>query len=151
MPVVVDTTKIYRPEELVEYFAGIIEDSILPFEYVAKYDERLTPKYPAVQIQPGVTDEEPHGTHTRLVTLRAFIYIMHAELTVDHRTRSLEDLLLATQTKYFLEEDVTLGGRIIHGFVDSEAPAVFPPRARKGEAVVGTRMTWTGAQERRWR
>jgi len=151
MPVVTDSSKIYRPEELVEYFAEIIEESTLPFEYVAKYDEQLTPGYPAIQIQPGVFDEEPHGTHTRLITLRAFIYIMHAKLTLDRRTRTLEDLVLATQTKYFLEEDVTLGGRIIHGFVDNDSPAAFPPRARKGDAVVGTRMTWTGAQEIRWR
>lgn len=151
MPVVTDSSKIYRPEELVEHFETMFLNSTLPLEYVAKYDEKLIPRYPAVQIQPGTFDEEPHATHTRLITLRAFIYIMHAKLTVNRRTRTLEDLLLATQVKYFLEEDVTLGQRIIHGFVDSETPAAFPPRAQKGDAIVGTRMTWTGAQEIRWR
>lgn len=151
MPVVTELGKIYRPEQLIPHFEEMIKGSDLPFDYVAKYEERLTPRYPAVQLQPGVFDEEPHATHTRLITLRAFIYVMHGKLTLDYRTRSEEDLILATRLKYFLEEDVTLGGRIIHGFVDSETPAAFPPRARKGDAIVGTRMTWTGAQQIRWR
>jgi hypothetical protein len=142
---------ILRPEELVEYFVDLIADSTLPFEYVAKYDEKLIPKYPAVQVQPGITTNEPHATHTRLTGLHAFFYVMHANMKEDRRSRSLEDLLLVTQLKAVLESDVTLGGRIIHGFVDEETPAVFPPRVAKGDIVVGTRMSWSGVNQYRWR
>lgn len=150
MPVVT-IAPITRPEELVEYFADLIETSSLPFEYVAKYDERLIPAYPAVQVQPGILDKELHGTHTFIVALRAIFYVMHAKMTLDHRTRSLEDLQLATRLIEVLEEDMTLGGRVIQGWVDSETPAAFPPRSTKGDIVVGTRLTWNGLQETRFK
>lgn len=142
---------ITRPEELVEYFADLVAMSDLPFEYVSKYDERLIPAYPAVQIQPGVTDKDVHGTHTFIVALRAIFYVMHAKMTVDHRTRSLEDLQLATELVAVLEESMTLDGRVVTGWVDSETPAAFPPRGTKGDIVVGTRLTWNGLQETRFK
>jgi hypothetical protein len=150
MPVVT-VEPITRPEELVEYFADLVDGSPLPFAYVSKYDERLIPEYPAVQIQPGVLDKDVHGTHTFIVALRAIFYVMHAKMTVDHRTRSLEDLELATELIAVLEEDLTLGGRVISGWVDSETPAAFPPRSAKGDIVVGTRLTWNGLQETRFK
>jgi hypothetical protein len=150
MPVVT-TDLITRPEQLVEYLAELVEESTLPFAYVAKYDESLIPEYPCVQIQPGTLDKEPHGTHTFMVALRATLYVMHAKMTVDHRTRSLEDLLLATQLVALLEESLTLGGRVIHGWVDTEVPAAFPPRSAKGDIVVGTRLTWSCIQETRFK
>src|SRR6266550_8162276 len=142
---------ITRPEQLVEHFATMIEESTLPFEYVAKYDENLIPSYPCVQVASGTLDKEPHGTHTFQLVLRATLYVMHAKMTVDHRTRSLEDLLLATQLVGLIEDSLTLGGRVIHGWVDSETPAAFPPRSAKGDIVVGTRLTWTGLQETRFK
>jgi hypothetical protein len=150
MPIAI-AQKIYRSEELVEYITDLIENSELPFAYIAKYNERLIPQYPAVQIQPGVLTEEPHATHTRLVGLHAFLYVMHAKMTIGTQSRTLEDLLLVTQLKDLLEQDVTFGGRIIHGFIDEETPAVFPPRAPKSDIIVGTRMSWSGVQQRRWR
>lgn len=150
MPVVA-ASPITRPEELVEYFADLVIESTLPFAYVAKYDENLIPEYPCVQIQPGTLDKELHGTHTYIIALRATFYVMHAKMTVDHRTRSLEDLLLATDLVKLLEQSLTLGGRVIHGWVDTEVPAAFPPRSSKGDMVVGTRLTWNGLQEVRFK
>lgn len=142
---------ITRPEQLVEYLALVIEDSSLPFEYVSKYDEALIPEYPAVQVQPGVLDKDVHGTHTFIIGLRAILYVMHAKMTIDHRQRSLEDLQLATDLVALLESDMRLGGRVIQGWVDSETPAAFPPRGRKGDIVVATRLTWNGLQETRFK
>lgn len=149
--VVATPTIILRSEDLVEYISNLIDNSDLPFAYIAKYNERLIPKYPSVQIQPGGLTEEPHSTHTRLVTMHAFLYVMHAKMSVSHQSRALEDLLIVTQLKGLIEQDVTFGGRIIHGFVDEEIPAVFPPRSPKSDIVIGTRMSWTGIQQRRWR
>lgn len=150
MPVVT-TTPITRPEELVEHLADMIGGSELPFAYVAKYDEELIPEYPAVQIQPGTTDKFRHGTHTNVIGLRAYLYVMHAKLTSTRRTRNLEDLLLATQLVNLIEKSRTLGGRVIDGFIESEIPAAFPPRSRKADAVVGTRLLWNGIQEARFK
>jgi hypothetical protein len=151
MPVVTVENRITRPEHLVEYLSLLVEDSSLPFAYIAKYDETLIPEYPACQIQPGTMDKDVHGTHTFMIGLRAFLYVMHAKMTVGHQVRSLEDLQLATDLVALLEQDLTFGGRVISGWVDSETPATFPPRASKGDIVVGTRLTWNGLQEVRFK
>lgn len=150
MPIV-DIETITRPEELVEYLADFIGSSEIPFNYVAKYDEQLIPEYPCVQIQAGTTDKFIHGTHTFVIALRAYLYIMHSKMTDDKRTRNLNDMLLATDVVNLLEADLTLGGRVINGFVDSETPAAFPPRSRKGDVVVGTRLLWNGIVQTRFK
>lgn len=150
MPIVT-VDNITRPEELVEHMVEMISESTIPFAYVAKYDENLIPEYPCVQIQPGTTDKFLHGTHTFNIGLRAYLYVMHAKMTESKRTRSLEDLLLATQVVNLLEDDLTLGGKVIYGYVDSEQPAAFPPRSQKGDVVVGTRLLWNGLAQTRFK
>ncbi len=151
MPPIPQAYAITRPEEVIEHLAYIIESSTLEFAYIAKYDEELIPGYPAVRISPGTVDKIPHGTHTFEIVLRAFLYVMHADLTISKRTRSLEDLLLATELVNLLEADMSFGGQIIHGFVESETPAAFPPRNPRGSAVVGTRLLWSGITQRRFK
>lgn len=163
MPVATLTqTSITRPEELVEALAELVADSTLSFQYVAKYDEQLIPQYPAVLIQPAQFEKELHATHTFLITLRATIYVLHAKLTVSKQRRSLEDCQLATQLVNLLESDLHLGSyydevdqvtrnRVITGYVESEIPAALPPRSELGDAVVSTRLSWFGINERRFR
>lgn len=150
MPVVVSST-ITRPEELVEFLADYFAGSELPFEYIAKYDELLIPKYPALHIQAAPFDKTLHSTDTFLVALRASIHILHANMMEDRQTRNYEDLALATQTVDFLESSMTLGGKIIQGWVESEVPGVLPPRVTKAEAIVSTRLNWIGIQQRRFK
>lgn len=151
MPIVA-IAKITRPEHLVEYFAELFEDQLSPpFNFISKYDEKLIPDYPCLQIQPGPTSKEVKGTHTFLLYLTAHLYVMHDSLTVSRRVRNKEDLELATQVVEFLESDISLGGRVIDGFISDEAPAVVPPHSPKTPAMVSTRLTWVGKTETRFK
>lgn len=150
MPVVT-INKITRPEHLVEYIADKITGSSLGFRYVGKYNENLLPEYPAVQIFPGPVQKEIHGTHTFAIMLRADIYVLHAKMTEDRQTRSYNDMVLATNLVALLEDDLTMGDRVIAGWVESETPGVSPPRTRKGEAVVSTRISYQATQETRFK
>ena len=149
MPVVI-VNRITRPEHLVEHFSNIIGDSALGFKYVAKYDERLLPQYPAVLIMGGPLQKEVHGTHTFAVSLRVDIYLFHAKLTEDRQTRNYNDLVKATQLVNLLEADPTLGGRVIFGWVESEVPGVNPPRQARAETVISTRISYQATQETRF-
>jgi hypothetical protein len=151
MPIV-EIPTISRPEHLVEYLAQLFEDQLKPpFNYISRYDEKLIPDYPCLQIQPGPSSKELHGTHTFLLYLTAHLYIMHDTLTVKRRVRTLEDLQLATQVVDFLENDLTFGGRVIDGFISDEAPAVVPPHSPKSPAMVSTRLTWVGKTQKRFK
>lgn len=150
-PVVTIPDKITRPEELVEFLAQYFAGSDLPFEYIAKYDEELIPRYPALHIQAAPFDKTLHSTNTFLVALRASIHILHANMMQDRQTRNYEDLVLATQTVDFLESSMTLGGKVIQGWVESETPGVLPPRVTKADAIVSTRLNWIGIQQRRFK
>jgi hypothetical protein len=152
MPVVAITPDtITRPEELIEYLAKLFRESELGFEYIAKYDEVLIPKYPAIHIQPANFDKTLHSTNTFLIGMRAAIHVLHANMMVDRVTRNYEDLALATKVVDFLESDMTLGEHVIHGFVESEIAGVLPPRVTKGEAIISTRLTWFGISQRRFK
>lgn len=142
--------KIERPEHVVEAIAAMLEESTLPLEYIAKYDEPLLPKYPAALVMAAPFKKDIHGTHTWLLTMRAEIYIMHAKMTEKRATRNKEDLQLATRVVAFLELDMSLGQRLIHSFVESEVPGAMPPRTEKGAAVVSTRLAWQGIAEARF-
>lgn len=139
MPVVVPS-RISRPEELVEVLTGLIETNIPEFNYVSKYDEDLIPEYPCCQIQPGDVSRSYHGTHTLEVFLRAFIFVMHDKMTQSKRVRTEEDLLMATKVVRFLDQNMSLGGKVIDAIVDTEVPTALPPRTRKGDIVVSTRI-----------
>jgi len=68
--------------------------------------------------------------------------VYHARLTDSHKVRTKNDLLLVTAIRTLLHSDFRLGGNIIFGYVDSENPGVLA--SPKNDAVVGSRMTWTG-------
>ena len=155
MPIVVpepNTILITRPEEAVEMLSELIEDNAdrLGIEFVGKYDERLLPRYPAVVLSSAPLTKEVHATHTFNVTLRVTIWVYHAKITVTHKERSEEDLLLVTALTSLLEDDPTYGNRVVFGFVDNEVPGVVAPRAGRGDPIVGTRMSWEAITQQRW-
>jgi hypothetical protein len=151
MPVATTPTTITRPEELVEFLADMFMKSSLGFGYVAKYDEKLIPKYPAVHIQAANFDKTLHSSSTFLIGMRAAIHVLHGDMMQDRQTRNYEDLRLATKVVDFLEADMTLGMHVIHGFVEGEVPGVLPPRVTKGEAIISTRLNWFGISQRRFK
>jgi hypothetical protein len=151
MPVVTQT-QFTRPEEVVEYFKTDFEDNSgsLGIEFVGAYNERLLPRYPAIVLTAGSVDKELHGTHTFLMRIRIFIYVYHAQMRLNDAQRSLADLTLATDVVEFVERDMTLGEKIIQGWVETEFPGARQIDVNKGLVVVGTRLTWMGISERRF-
>jgi hypothetical protein len=149
----VQQTELFsRPEEVTEFFLEELRENanLLGIEFVGGYGERILPSYPAVVVNAGTLDKELHGTHTYLITIRALVYVYHAQMTITHASRSLADLQLASTVVDFLERDLTLGDRIINGFVVSEVPGATQVNARKSDVVVSTRLTWEGISERRF-
>lgn len=150
--VVVAQAQFTRPEEIVEHFKEDFEDNAgsLGIEFVGAYNERLIPRYPAVVVSAGGADKELHGTHTFLMRIRVFVYVYHAQMRLNDVKRSLEDLKLATSVMEFMERDMTLGNRIVQGWIESEFPGARQIDASKGLVVVSTRLTWMGISERRF-
>lgn len=148
---------ITRPEELVEYFAMLFKDFTPTINYIARYDEKLIPRYPAIHIQAASFDKTLKSTNTFLIGMRAAVHVLHASMNEDRQTRNANDLILASQIVDFLEADMALKDKItgdphiIHGFVESEVPGILPPRVTKGEAVISTRLNWFGISERRFK
>lgn len=151
MSPVVTVNRITRPEHLVEHLAQAINGSNLGIKYIAKYDDELLPEYPAVLIMAGPLQKEIHGTHTFAVSLHCELYLFHAVLTEQRVTRNYNDLIMASKLIDFLEQDLTLGERIIAGWVDSEVPGVNPPRSNRSDAVISTRITYRATQETRFK
>lgn len=147
---VIDYPLILRPEHLVEYLAQYIDGSELGFKSINKYDEFNVQVYPAIQIVAGPFVKELHATHTWALKLRADIYVMHGAMSEDRATRNLNDLVLATDTVAFIESDMTLGGRIIQGWIEAEQPGVMPPRGSRSDSVVSTRLSWLGITQGRY-
>lgn len=141
---------LLRPEHVVEFLAQYIEESQLGFKTINKYDEFNRQEYPAIQILAGLFTKELHATHTWAIGLKAEIYVMHAKMSEDRASRNLNDLILASETVEYLESDMTLGGRIIQGWVESEIPGVMPPRGSRSDAVVSTRLAWSGISQERF-
>lgn len=151
MSPVVTIDKITRPEHAVEYLADLIKRSDLPIEGVNKYDEKTVTSYPAVQILSGGYAKELHATHTFLVTVRVDIYLMHAAMSEDRATRNYNDLVLATQLVSLLERDISLGQKVIAGWIEQEQPGTMPPGVLgKNDSVISTRLHWRGTNEVRF-
>jgi hypothetical protein len=141
---------ITSTREAVNMIADTIKGSDLGIGYVGKFDEKRLPHYPAVVVSGAPREKEVHGTHTFAVTLRCFIYVYHASLSKSHANRSEEDMILVENIEALLEEDCTFGGRVVFGYVESEAPGVMQPRSEKSEIVVSTRMTWMAGSQARF-
>lgn len=151
MPIVAQG-QFTRPEEIVEYFKEDFEDNAgsLGIEFVGAYNERLLPRYPAIVLSAGSVDKELHATHTFLMRIRVFVYVYHAQMRLNDAQRSLEDLKLSSDVVQFMERDMSLGGKIVQGWVETEFPGARQVDVTKGLVVVGTRLTWMGISERRF-
>lgn len=134
-------------EEVVSYMEALfsVEGEGLGFAYVGLGNEQLVPKFPALIIVPGPVVREIHGTHQFKVTFNEVMYIYHAELSISHKARTIEDLKLVAAVVDRLHEDMTLGGNVIYGWVDSEAPGMLHRQTESfTTSIVGTRITWQG-------
>ena len=114
-------------------------------KYIGFGDERLLGNYPSVVVTSEPLDRTVHGTHHFEVILRCSIWVYHAKLGVGHKIRTLEDMQLAKEITKLIHTDFTLGGNVVFGHIDGETPGIVNRMiGGKSQAVVGTRLTWTG-------
>ena len=121
----------------------------LGLNYVGRYDEKRIPRYPSVVVSPGDMGKTLHGTNTFNIELTASLWVYHGDMTVPHAVRNEEDLRLVEKIEEVVEEDYTLGGLVIFGFIATQVPGVVQPTSSKSEIIAGTRMDWVGLSQRR--
>lgn len=136
--------EFHDPEEVLDYVYDKLNDNKgeLGLAHVAYSDESLLPEYPVAVVSAGTFGRILIGTHKFQLVFSLDIYVLHAKLSLTHKTRTQEDMALATSIKKLLDDDPTLNNNIIFGFCDGADPGVLT--RPKGESVVGTRITWTG-------
>lgn len=130
---------------------------ILGLAFVGAYDEKRVPKYPAVVVVPGNREKVLHGENTFNILLVVELYVYHANLTLNKRERSREDMKLVTEIERELERDYgwqtdpndTSTKRLIFGYIALQEPGDLQPRATKSSMIIGTRMVWRGLSQRR--
>lgn len=148
----VTTDLLVRLEDLIEYWLDRLDSykESLGFQFVGGYEERVITDYPAVIFGNGSTSKDVGGTHTFLIDHMLDIYIHHAEATVTHRKRSLENLQQVTILTRFLEADRTLGNRIIFGYVTDERPGLIQPRTTPSKFIVSTIINYRATLKARF-
>ena len=108
-------------------------------------EQRLVPKFPAFLIVPGPINRQLVQTGMQAeLSLRVFIYIMHAKLTKTRSERTQEDIRMARKVSQFLHANKKLDGNVIHSLVEAEIPGSLA--GPQGLAVVGTRLDWVATQ-----
>lgn len=136
-------------EECLDAIKALIEDANLNLGYIGDSEEALVPKYPAVLVTAGEKSRIVHATATFKLNLNVVIWVYHAKLTDTHSQRTRADAELCTEIEDVVHADPTLGQNVIFGFIDSVVPGVVA--TPKKAPIVGSRMTWTGVSEERWR
>lgn len=125
----------------------------LGLNFVGKYDEKRIPKYPSVVVSPGGRSKTLHamgaGSPTFNIEMTVALWVYHGDMTVSHATRNEEDLRLVEKIEELFEEDYTLGGLVIFGFIAMQEPGIVQPNTRKSELIAGTRMDWVALSQKR--
>lgn len=135
-----------KNSEALDYIYNLLtaQKTALGVQSVWYADDEWAAPYPAIVLAPGGLLRVPYSTQTFQVQLTVTLFIMHANLSVDHKTRTRDDLLMAEAVSTLLHSDKSLGGNIISGtgFIASETPGVT--NRPKGQNVVSTSLVWNG-------
>jgi hypothetical protein len=132
------------PEEVIDHIYNLLDTNkvTLGLGFVGYGDVDLIPEYPAAVVTGSPLDREIHATRQFKLTFRCNIWVYHAKMTDTHKSRTQDDLILASDIRGLIHQDKTFGGNLIFGYVENEDPGIMV-RPRK-EVVVGTRLGWTG-------
>lgn len=133
-----------EPDEALDYIYNLINNSraALGLGFVGYADEQMLFEYPAVVISFNAPVDRtlgPTGTFNLAWAIQLIVY--HAKLSVDHKTRTREDIKLGAAIRNKLHEDYKLGGGVIFGYVRSERPGIIADD--RGNANVATSLIWT--------
>lgn len=131
--------------EVLDYIHGALDTNKATIgtgiESVWYGDDDWGAPYPAVVVAPGGLLREYYATRTFEVTLQIALFVIHADLSVNHKTRTRDDLLFAEAVVSFLHQDYTLGGNVINAWVATETPGVI--NRPRGNGVVSTSLAWS--------
>jgi hypothetical protein len=135
-----------KNSEALDYIYNLLttQKVALGLQSVWYADDEWAAPYPAAVCASGGLLRVPHSTQTFRVQLNITIFIMHANLATDHRTRTREDLQIAEAVSNLLHTDKSLGGNILTGtgIIVSETPGVT--NRPKGQNVISTSLVWNG-------
>lgn len=138
----------YDPLQVLDYLSTKLDDNkaTLGIRYIAKLDEDLFPRYPAILLTMDTPlDRELHGTRMFRVQFNIDLWIFHAQLTQGKAVRSETDIQLATDVRKLLHADFDLGGHIVFGYVQFEhGGRIARAIGQKVDTVVATRLAWVG-------
>lgn len=121
----------------------------LGLNFVGRYDEKRIPKYPSVVVSPGGRSKTLHGMSTFNIEMTVALWVYHGDMTVSHATRNEQDLELVDSIEELFEQDYTLGGLVVFGFIAMQEPGIVQPNTSKSELIAGTRMDWVALSQRR--
>lgn len=134
---------ITTPEEMLDTLKATLDANrvAIGLNFIGYGDEaQLVAGYPAAIVSSGAVQREIATTSQFGIFLNAIVWVYHALLTEDHATRTKNDLLMATAIRELFHADLTLGGKVIVGFFDSELPGQINRAA--GDSVIATRMSY---------
>lgn len=123
----------------------------LGLNYVGRYDEKRLPQYPSVVISPNDKVKSLRGMSTFAVDVSLSLWVYHGDMTVPHAVRSEQDLKLVEDIEELIEQDYTLGGLVVFGFIATQVSGIVQPTSRKSDVIAGTRMDWVAMSQRRLR
>lgn len=106
-------------------------------------DQKLIPSYPSVTVEGGPVSRELSGLGGKGRTtniIQVYYMIYNAKLADIQATRKAADQL-AESIMDTIHTDMTLGGRVIHGFVKAIEPGYV---TRGADLLFASRLTWEG-------
>lgn len=103
-------------------------------------DQTLIPVFPAVVLESYPKDRTIRVTHKFDLTIRVGITIYHDKVQSTTVTKK-EAEELAEAVEAVLQEDMTMGGLVLFGFVTRVEPGVA---IRQREMIRASRLTWEG-------
>jgi hypothetical protein len=102
--------------------------------------QELIPRYPCVVVEPRPKRRQLNGTHRWDLSFIVVISLYHGKVQTVDLTR-LENEEHAVMIEEFIHQDLSLGGKVLLGYVTLSEPGIT---RRSDTMVVATRMTWEG-------
>ena len=105
-------------------------------------DNNFAPLFPNAVVAHGRKGKERHTTGNRFLhTFSVFVYVLHADMTLNKAMRTKADMVLAERVATAVEGgDFSLGSKVVDCYTESIEPAMLPGRAT-GKVVVSSRIT----------
>lgn len=144
-----------RPEEVLVDLRDKLREkaSELGITEVILGDEEVQFNYPLLQIVGQPLDREIAGMSYWSVMFHAELWLYHADLSVSHSQRTIDEMKLATNVLKFLHtdnmrhlrgepDDQGQTDRLIFAYVNSELPGRI--RRPGSPSIITTRFGWQG-------